>query len=97
MSTPQRGSALYMQPALLTARLWYRKIFGSLFRLVQPILWRGAKSVGRETLRTAGKILTDIAENKTPELSPKDIFSKHVTQSVQNLIGNLRGGGRKRA
>jgi hypothetical protein len=53
--------------------------------------------VVRETLRTGGKILTDIAENKSPELSLKEIVSKHVTESVQNLIGNLRGGGRKRA
>ena len=57
---------------------------------------RGAKAVVRETLRTGGKILTDITENKSPELSPKDIESKRVTESVQNLIGNLRGGGRKR-
>ena len=56
-----------------------------------------AKAVGRETLRTGGKMLTDIAENKSPELSHKDIVSKQVTESVQNLIGNLRGGGRKRA
>ena len=48
-------------------------------------------------LLTGGKILTDIAENKSPQLSPKDIVSKHVTKSVQILIGNLRGGGRKRA
>ena len=33
----------------------------------------------------------------SPELSPKDIVSKHVTESVQNIIVNLRGGGRKRA
>ena len=52
--------------------------------------------MGRETLRTAGKILTDITENKSPELRPKDIVSKHVTESVQDLIGNVRGGGRKR-
>jgi len=60
-------------------------------------MWREAKAVGRETLRTGGKILTDIAENRSPELSPKDIVFKHVTESLQNLIGNLRGGGRKRA
>ena len=60
------------------------------------MMWRGTKAVVRETLRTGGKILTDTAENRSPELSPKDI-SKHVTESVQNLIGNLRGGGRKRA
>ena len=53
--------------------------------------------MGRETLRTGAKILRVIAENKSPELSHKDIVSKHVTESVQNLIGNLRGGGRKRA
>jgi len=55
------------------------------------------KAVDRETLGTGGKILTDIAENKSPELSPKDIVSTHVTESVQNIIRNLRGGGRKRA
>jgi len=60
-------------------------------------MWRGSKAVGRETLRTGGKILTDIAENKSPELSPKDIVSKHVTESVQILIANLCGGVRKRA
>jgi hypothetical protein len=70
--------------------------FGSIFRWVLPILWRGAKAVCRETLRTGGKILNDIAENKSPEVSPKDNVSKHVTESVQNLIGNLRGGWRKR-
>ena len=53
--------------------------------------------MGREALRTGGKILTEIAENMSPELSPKDIVSKHVTVSVQYLIGNLRPGGRKQA
>jgi hypothetical protein len=48
-------------------------------------------------LRTGVKILIDIAENKSHELIPKDIVSKDLTESVQNLIGNLRGGGRKRA
>jgi len=55
------------------------------------------KAVSRETLRTGGKILTDIAENKSPEVKPKVIVSKHVTESVQNPIGNLRSGWRKRA
>jgi len=53
--------------------------------------------VGRQTLRTGVKILTDIAYNRTAELSTKDIVSKHLTESVQNLLCNLRGGGRKRA
>jgi len=53
--------------------------------------------VDHETLFAVGMILTDIAENRSPELSPKDIVSKHVTESVQNLIGSMLGGGRKRA
>jgi hypothetical protein len=53
--------------------------------------------VGRVTLRTGGKILTDIAEFKSLEVSPKDIVSYFVTVSVQNLRGNLRGGGCKLA
>ena len=55
----------------------------------------GAKAVCGETLRTGGKILTNIVENKSPELSAGFIVSKHVTNSVQNLIGNLRGCGGK--
>jgi len=53
--------------------------------------------MGRETLRKGGKIVTVIVENKSPELNTKYIVSKHVTESMQNPIGNLRGGGRKRA
>ena len=71
--------------------------FGSLFRWFRNILWHGAKAVCREPLRAGGKILTDIAENKSSELSPKEIVSKHVTDSVKNLIGNLHCGGRSRA
>ena len=60
-------------------------------------MWSGAKPVDRENFRTGGKILTGIAEDKSPEVSPKNIVSKHVTESVQNLIGNVRCGVRKRA
>jgi len=70
--------------------------FGSFFRWVPSLIWRGAKAVGLETLRTRGIILTDIVENKSPDVSNKNILSKHVTESVQNLIGNLRSRGCKR-
>jgi len=53
--------------------------------------------VGRETLRTGGKILTDIAErSSTDTTAAGDIVSKHVTDSAQKLISKLRGRGRKR-
>jgi len=53
----------------------------------------GAKAVGRETLRTGVKFLTDISENTSPDVSAGDIVSKHVgdvskhvTESTQRLI-----------
>ena len=96
--TPSEGiGPAYASPLYLQRGHGIGIFFGSLFRWVRPILWRGTKAVGSETLRTGGKILTDIAENMSPELSHKDIVSKHGTESVQNLIGNLRGGGHKRA
>ena len=63
----------------------------SLWRMVRPILWRGAKTVGRETLRTGGKILSDMADNSggTPA---GDIVSKNASV----LIGKFKGRGRKR-
>ena len=51
--------------------------------------------MGRETLRTGGKILTDIAARD--EVSAGDIISKQVTESAQTLISKLKGRGRKRA
>jgi len=56
--------------------------------------------VGSETLRTVGKILTDIVERKATDVdapSAGDIVSKHEIESAQNLISKVRGRGRKRA
>jgi len=52
--------------------------------------------VCRETLRTGGKILTDIVENKSTAVSAGDIAPKHVTESKQLLVNKLRALGRKR-
>jgi len=72
-------------------------IFGSLFRWVRPIDWSGVKALGRETLSTAGNILSDIAEAKpTTSLQAKDIVSKRLNESNQNLINKLGGRVRKR-
>ena len=68
-----------------------------LFRLVRPVLWSGVKAVGRETLRTGGKILSDLADYTTTDVKPRHIIAKHVNDSAQNLIQKLRGKGRKRS
>ncbi len=67
-----------------------------LFRLVRPVLWSGLKAVGRETLRTGGRILSDLADNTAGDVKPRHIIAKHVSDSAQTLIQKLRGKGRKR-
>jgi len=50
--------------------------------------------------RTGGKFISDIAQNKSPDVSAEDI-SKHVgdavTESTRRLVIKLRGRGLKRA
>jgi len=50
--------------------------------------------------RTGDKIITDIAKNKSPDDSAKDIISKHVgdvvTESTRRLVSKMRGRGLKR-
>jgi hypothetical protein len=96
LASPPGIGPVYASPLYLQRGHGIGNLFGSLFRWVRPLLWSGAKAVGRETLRTGGKILSDIAENKSPDVSAGDIVTKHVTESAQNLIGKLRGRGRKR-
>jgi hypothetical protein len=77
---------------------------GGLWRSVRPILWSGAKdfgkqtlrNLGRETIRPGGKILTEIAENQSPDVSTQDIISKNLSESAQNLFTRFQERGRKR-
>ena len=81
------------RPTIYTAWTRYRQFFRGLWRSVRPVLWSGAKSLGREALRTGGNIMTEIAANPG---QTGDILSKHATETTQNIIKKLRGGGRKR-
>jgi hypothetical protein len=69
-------------------------IFGRLFRVVRPLISSGAKSLGRDALRTGAKIMTDIADN--PQTCVRDAVSKNLSEAKQNLLQKLRGEGRKR-
>ena len=52
--------------------------------------------MGHETLRTGGKILTDIVERiPTDTTTAGDIVSKYVTESAQNLTSKLQSRGCK--
>ena len=54
-----------------------------LWRTVRPVLWSGAKILGREAMRTGGNIMSEIAAN--PEQT-RDILSP------QNIIKNCAAG-----
>lgn len=53
-----------------------------------PFFWSCVEVLGRETSRTGDNILTDIARS-SPDENPRDIVSKRVAQSAQNLIAKL--------
>ena len=59
--------------------------------------FEASSKLRRETLRTDGRILTDIVDNKSADVKSDDIVAKGVGESAQNLIQKLRGRGRKRA
>jgi hypothetical protein len=75
---------------------------GTFFRGLTPIFGgikyagkEAAKFLGREALRTGSRILTDIADN--PQTGYRDIISKHVQDSFQNLGSRIMSGkGRRR-
>ena len=64
-----------------------------LWRIVRPVMWSSAKSLGRKALRTGGKIMTKIADNPS---QTRHILSQHATETTQNIIKKLHGGSRKR-
>ena len=87
---------IYSVPLFLQRGHGVGSVLSGLSPLVQPVLWSGVRAVGRETLRTGGKILSDLADNTAGDVRPRHIVAKHVSHSAQNLIQNLLGRGRKR-
>ena len=89
---------IYSVPPFVQRGHGLGSLLGGLFRSVRPLFFSGlrtaGKALGREALRTGGKILTDIADN--PDTGIKEIISKHVQSTVQNLGTKMTGRGRKR-
>ena len=61
--------------------------------IVRPVLWSGVNAVGRETLHTGGKILSDLADNTCTDVKSHHIIAKHVSDSAYTLIQKLRSKG----
>ena len=83
--------SIYSVPTIYQRGYGIGSFFAGLWRMVKPILWIGTKTVCREILRTGGKILSDMAD-KSAGTRAGDIVAKHARE----LIGKLKGGGRKR-
>ena len=69
--------------------------FRGLVRFVKPLLFSGAKAVGKEALRTGSNILTDILE-KQPEQPMGTIFKTRFGEAKGNLeqkIKKMTGSG----
>jgi len=85
---------IYEAPPVLQRCYGIGSFLAGLWRTIRPILWSGAKTLGRETLRTEGDILSDMTRSTGVE-SPGDIVSRRVNETAQCLIAKLRRHGRK--
>jgi len=65
----QAGVGLHSAPGIgpiYSAPIYLQRGHGTLHRFVRPILW----NVGR----TGGSIITDIAKNKSPDVTAEDVI-----------------------
>jgi hypothetical protein len=63
--------------------------FRGLFRFVKPLLYSGAKAVGKEALKTGSNIITDML-NKGPEQPVGSIFKNRFIEAIDNLEQKIK-------
>jgi hypothetical protein len=63
--------------------------FRGLFRFVKPLLYSGAKAVGKEALKTCSNILTDMLD-KEPNQPMKTIFKSRFGEAKDNLEQKIK-------
>jgi hypothetical protein len=80
---------IYSAPHILQRGHGIGSVLTGFWRWIKPILWKGTKSLGRETMRTGGKILSDLADNTSLDVKPADVVSKRLYESAENLIGRV--------
>lgn len=66
---------------------------GGLFRTVWPILKKGAYAVGKESLKSAGNILTDLSNEQKFKQSLSNRSKEGVTSLRNKLISKMNGNG----
>jgi hypothetical protein len=63
--------------------------FRGILRFVKPLLYSGAKAVGKEALKTGSIVITDIL-NKEPEQPVGNIFKTRFSQAKGNLEEKIK-------
>ena len=86
---------IYSVPPFVQRGHGLGSFLGGLFRSLRPFVFSAGKAIGREALRTGSRILTDMADNPQ-QLAVKEIISKNLQDTVQNLGSRMTGRGRKR-
>lgn len=66
---------------------------GGLFRTVWPIFRTGAYSVGKESLKTAANILSDVSNEHNLKQSFKNRSKEGVSNLKQKFINTMKGNG----
>jgi len=67
--------------------LW--SFFRGLFRFVKPLLYSGAKAVGKEVLNTSSNIMKEIL-NKEPEQPVGNIFKTRFSETKDNFEDKIK-------
>jgi hypothetical protein len=76
---------IYAVPNFIQGGQGIGDILGSLWRFVRPLLWSCAKSLGKDSQKTGGQILSDLA------IKPADVRAHNfITASAQSLVKRLR-------
>ena len=61
---------IYSVPPFLQRGQGFGSFLSGLFRLVRAVLWSGVMAIGRETLRTGGRILSVLADYTAGVVNP---------------------------
>ena len=83
---------IYSVPPFIQRGHRIGSVLTGFWRRINSIIWSGAKTLGRKSVRTGRKILADSAQDTNSDITPRDIVSKHLSESIGKL---LSGRGRK--
>ena len=85
---------IYSVPLFVQRGHGIGSVLTGFWRWIKPIFWSGAKTLGRESVRKRGKFLEVLAQNTNSDVTPRDIVSKYLSESIGKVLC-MRGRKRK--